>query len=390
VTAPLKAPFPAFGGKSQVAKTVWPRLGPVRNYIEPFAFSAAMLLLRPDEPQIETINDLNSFVANFWRAIQGDPEAVADAADWPVNEADLHARHNWLVNSHDAKAALEKVRADPDAYDAKIAGWWCWGACMWIGSGWCETRGAGWAQVPASQKTLTGVHLSQQIPMLCTDGAGGRGVLNVWQQRPVMDGSRGIIVSSESLKRPQLCIGNSTRGPGVHKHHDEPGEKRPCLTREWSRGTGVHSNDRLTDCQVRRLWLLDWFDRLSDRLRAVRVCCGHWARVCDSESTLNRLGTTGVFLDPPYRKTVNGEEVQEWCLKWGGNRDIRIIVCGLEGEYPKLDAAGWEKIAWKSRGGYGNRSDRGKENRARERMWCSPACLHPDSAKTLFCGSEVA
>lgn len=32
-------------------------------------------------------------------------------------------------------------------------------------------------------------------------------------------------------------------------------------------------------------------------------------------------------------------------------------------------------VPWKSRGGYGNRTDRGKENAARERIWFSPACL---------------
>jgi hypothetical protein len=136
--ATLKAPFPAFGGKSAAARMVWPRFGDVRNYCEPFFFSGAMLLLRPDPPQIETVNDLNAFVSNFWRAIQHDPEAVAAHADWPVNETDLHSRHRWLVYSDEARAILQRVRESPDAFDAKVAGWWCWGACMWIGSGWCD------------------------------------------------------------------------------------------------------------------------------------------------------------------------------------------------------------------------------------------------------------
>jgi hypothetical protein len=94
----LKAPFPWFGGKSRVADLVWERFGDVPNYVEPFAGSLAVLLRRPHPPRIETVNDLDCFIANFWRAIQHDPEAVAHYANWPVNEADLHARHLWLVD----------------------------------------------------------------------------------------------------------------------------------------------------------------------------------------------------------------------------------------------------------------------------------------------------
>ncbi len=164
----LKAPFPAFGGKSRIARVGWARLStprnPAQNYVEPFCFSAAMLLNRPDEPKIETINDLNAYVSNFWRAIQADPEAVAAAADWPVNECDLHARHRWLVQSEDARSALARVRELPDYFDAKIAGWWCWGACCWIGSGWCEDRGVGWAQVPDIGTNGRGVNCLDDEP----------------------------------------------------------------------------------------------------------------------------------------------------------------------------------------------------------------------------------
>ena len=95
----LKAPFPWFGGKSRVADIVWDRFGDVANYVEPFFGSGAVLLARPHPPRIETVNDLDCMVANFWRAVQSDPEAVAQWCDWPVNEADLHARHLWLVQN---------------------------------------------------------------------------------------------------------------------------------------------------------------------------------------------------------------------------------------------------------------------------------------------------
>ena len=136
----LQAPFPYFGGKRKAADTVWPALGRVDNYVEPFAGSAAMLLAAPpDAVRIETINDFDGFVANFWRAIAHDPDAVAHAADWPVNEVDLMARHSWLVRHR--QPITEQLCADPAWYDARSAGWWVWGACNWIGSGWCSGDG---------------------------------------------------------------------------------------------------------------------------------------------------------------------------------------------------------------------------------------------------------
>ena len=97
----VKAPFPWFGGKRRVANLVWEALGDVDNYVEPFAGSLAVLLERPAShaARCETVNDADSYLANFWRALAADPEAVAYHADWPVNETDLFARHLWLVTA---------------------------------------------------------------------------------------------------------------------------------------------------------------------------------------------------------------------------------------------------------------------------------------------------
>lgn len=115
----LKAPFPWFGGKSKVSTIVWERFGNVPNYVEPFFGSGAILLGRPGSPGIETINDKDGFVSNFWRSVVYAPEETAQWADWPVNENDLHARHIWLVQRRDE--LVSKLEGDPDYYDAKIA-----------------------------------------------------------------------------------------------------------------------------------------------------------------------------------------------------------------------------------------------------------------------------
>ena len=139
ISGSLAAPFPYFGGKANACEEVWMAFGHVDNYVEPFAGSAAMLLGAPDGKRVETINDFDGFVANFWRAIAADPDAVAHHADWPCNEVDLFARHSWLVRQRDSLTT--QLHADPAWFDAKIAGWWCWGSCNWIGSGWCSGTG---------------------------------------------------------------------------------------------------------------------------------------------------------------------------------------------------------------------------------------------------------
>ena len=133
-----KAPFPYFGGKSIIAGEVWRRLGNPLHYVEPFCGSAAMLLAAPEPASLEVINDMNFYIANFWRCIKYQPDAVYLEQDYPVSHVDLDARHVWLTNP-ERVAELRAKLADAEwPGDARIAGWWVWGQCCWIGSGWCE------------------------------------------------------------------------------------------------------------------------------------------------------------------------------------------------------------------------------------------------------------
>ena len=94
----MKAPFPWFGGKSIIAPDVWRRFGNAKCYIEPFFGSGAMLLNRPEPfDGVETINDKDGLVSNFWRAVKAEPDAVAEHADWPVLENDLVDQWNLML-----------------------------------------------------------------------------------------------------------------------------------------------------------------------------------------------------------------------------------------------------------------------------------------------------
>jgi DNA adenine methylase len=166
----MKAPFPWFGGKSRVADLVWDRFGNVPNYVEPFFGSGAVLLGRPHEPQTETVNDKDAFLCNFWRSIRLSPDETARWADWPVSECDLLARHRWL----DAQGTqlLNSMKTDPDYYDAKVAGWWVWGLCCWIGSGWCMQRRNGDQPEQLPHLGDAGMGINRKLPHLGDAGMG--------------------------------------------------------------------------------------------------------------------------------------------------------------------------------------------------------------------------
>jgi DNA adenine methylase len=319
----LKAPFPYFGGKSRVADVIWQRFGNVPNFVDPFCGSLATLLGRPHLPQTETVNDADCYLANFWRALKAAPEEVAEWADWPVSEVDLLSRHRWLMSQ---QGVCAKAKADPDWYDAKIAGWWVWGACSWIGQGWCVQRGNGNQPGQLPHLGNAGMGINRKLPHL---GNAGRGI---------------------NRKLPHL--GNA--------------------------GMGTSKGDAI----------LLYFCELADRLRNVRIACGDWSRVLGPSVTF-RHGTTAILLDPPYgegameysaggNSTNIAQDVAAWAIENGSNAELRIAYCGYEGavSFP----ASWECHAWKNRGGYGSQGDgEGRDNARRERIWFSPACINRTS-----------
>lgn len=327
----MQAPFPWFGGKSKVAAVVWDRLGDVDNYVEPFAGSLAVLLSRPSTHlgTTETVNDKDRYLANFWRALAAAPDEVAKWADWPVNEADLTARHIWLVN--EGRTRLESIEANPDFYDAKIAGWWVWGICSWIGSGWCSGNGP-WS---ASDGKL--VHL----------GDAGQGV-----------------------NRKRVHLG--TAGQGVNRQRVDLGDA----------GRGVHR--RLVHLGTAGQGIYRYLNELASRLRHVRVCCGDWARVV-TDGALTHGATVGVFLDPPYSQDERNKDiyvedtlglalaVRDWALAHGDDPRLRIALCGYDGEYEMPNT--WEQYAWKAGASYKTHRGDLTLNRYRERIWFSPHCV---------------
>lgn len=327
VITTLKAPFPYFGGKSAVAKLVWDRLGDTPNYVEPFAGSLAVLLDRPKNhrwwERTETVNDLDGMIANFWRAVQTAPDEVARWADWPINENDLHARHAWLVGQRPSLQA--RLEGDPTYYDTQIAGWWLWGICSWIGSGWCSCAGP-WQVIDRELRKLphlgnAGRGINRKLPHL---GDAGRGLCAEWSEhlQETMQALAG------RLRRVRVCCG------------------------DWSRVLGPSPTTKLGITGV----FLDPPYNHNERegnLYAVEMPCA--------------------------------DAVREWAIEHGRDKLMRIALAGYDTEHAM--PADWVAVPWKARGGFGSQGDaegRGRVNASREVIWFSPHCLSGSKQETFF------
>jgi hypothetical protein len=331
----LTAPFPYFGGKRMIASEMWGALGQPKHYIEPFFGSGAVLLLRPKfNPlsYVETVNDLDGNLANVWRSLQSAPDEVAKYCDWPVNHIDLAARRK-VLNQEYASLVYKMVNNEA-FYDARLAGYWIWASCCWIGSGLIDSK----------------------IPHL---GNAGRGVHS---------------------KRPHI----SNAGRGVHS-------KRPHL---GDAEMGVHSQiphlgDAGRGVQEPYTWgIYEWFRALSERMRKVRVVCGDWSRVCGGQWQ-DKIGEVGIFMDPPYSKEAErksdlytedclevAHKVREWCIPRGKQKTYRIALAGYYEEHKELLEKGWFCKKWSANGGYSHVSGNDdSKNRHKETIFYSPNCF---------------
>ena len=320
----MKAPFPWFGGKSRAADEVSAAMGDVATYCEPFAGSLGVLLQR-DPVGHEVVNDNDGWLVNFWRAVRAAPDEVAAWCDHPVTELDLTARHLWLLERGPKLKAM--MEADSEAFDAKAAGWWVWGICSWIGSGWCSGDGP-WFRAPDGQSVIR-------------RGNAGRGV---------------------NRKLPHM----GDDGQGVNRQLPHMGDD----------GQGVNPWFEALAARLRRVRVAcgDFERVLSDSVLHLGA---------------SRSGVAGVLLDPPYPagfdqsgcyagSSEHAQDVFARAIRWAsdnGNREcVRIVVCGYEGLWTPPD--GWTVRSWANTAGY-----RREKGQRQEVLWCSPHCAQPVEAQ---------
>ena len=170
-------------------------------------------------------------------------------------------------------------------------------------------------------------------------------------------------------------IGSQWDDPATAGHN-----QRPHL---GDHGMGIHSIGQRPHLRDHgRSGFYQTMTDLAQRLRYTRVTCCDWSSLCSSLHKTCQVW--GVFLDPPYTEQSGrdmrlycnqnghgsvGLDVAAWALEIGERSDVRVALCGIEGEYSIPDT--WERYYWKTNGySYGNR-DR------REVIWFSPHCVNP-------------
>jgi hypothetical protein len=421
VDAPdLRSPYPYFGGKRKVAPIIWKAFGPdIANFIDPFFGSNAVLLCRPGGPgKIETVNDLGRMVANFWRAIKADPWEVACWCDDPVNEAEMHARHRWLV-SHlvEGSEFIKKMHEDEGYYDSKIAGYWVWGICAWIGGGWCVIPGGSGARRGKPRPNLNsgqGVHSHGKArnleaaskPHLSSEqGVFKEQIPDLAVAARASEVGRGVHRPPEKLPALAVKADGACAGRGIHSeaavdayspHLPSLGNDRGIHGLSAPKGTLLHTFNELSIPEAPPCF--GWFLELAMRMKRVRVACGDWKRVL-GDSVLGKGKNVGgrrpcaVMLDPPYSDELRdpylysdddgavSQRVREWALEHGDDPDLRIALCGYAGEHTM--PASWTEYQWTGARGYAGKTNK---NREQERIWFSKSCLplEPEAQPTLW------
>ena len=319
MTTELKAPFPYFGGKSRIAEQVWTLFGDVKNYIEPFAGSAAVLLARPQGFKgPETLNDFSCFVVNAWRAIRDNPEALAERLVGPVCEVNTEAEHAALMRSGEG---LRDRLGDPGYSDLALAAYWIRGANEWIGSGWAGGEGPwSWSRATGWQKR------DRQLPHL---GDAGKGI---------------------NRQLPHL----GDAGTGQYEQRVEWVTSWLCALR-----------DRL--CEV-RIACGDFERVLGDSSTTKHGLTGVFLDP-PYDGTEYVYGT----------KVPVSERVFDWCLESTKTPLLRIVLAGRGTEHDTLLRHGWGKSVWTTNRGYSKDTNKGRNE---ETLWYSPSCVTANGADT--------
>ena len=338
----LKAPFPYYGGKKQWADTVWERFGDQRRaiYVEPFAGSLAVLLSNDKPFTREIVCDTSGHICNFWRAISEAPEEVAKHADWPTIHQDLASRHKWLIAW--AREHADELMENAEYYDAKAAGWWCWGISNWIGGGWCTDSQAN-------------IKPKEQIPSV-NNGSGGKGIQtqrkdpgNIRERRPHLynhEGGQGVQSQRISLPSEAIPHISDSSGQGVQAQRNTfPGETKLVLAQPLN-------GDRL----------MPWFFAIAHRLKSVIVLNRSWESAL-TPTLLQQTATSTkpqvrIFMDPPYRTIDRDSSIYQsdtdghsedvaqasydWAIANAERPGFIIAYCCHDGDFTL--PTGWEKV----------------------------------------------
>lgn len=117
----MRPPFAYYGGKTRIAPRIAALLPKHRHYVEPFAGGLSVLLAKRPSP-VETVNDLDGDLMNFWRVLRDRPDDLAractltphsraehQAAYEPVTDEVEQARRLWVLLSQGRNAITTRT-----------------------------------------------------------------------------------------------------------------------------------------------------------------------------------------------------------------------------------------------------------------------------------------
>lgn len=154
----MRTPLTYYGGKQALSRQIVPLMPAHRVYLEPFAGGAAMLFAKP-RCERETLNDADSTVMRFWRALRDWPDELAAAvATTP------YGREEWRESRDedpvdDVEAARRLLVNVDQSFSRSRASW----SVPCIGDGRGRWQPGSWATLPpkllAAAQRLQGVAL---------------------------------------------------------------------------------------------------------------------------------------------------------------------------------------------------------------------------------------
>jgi DNA adenine methylase len=99
----MRPPIPYFGSKARIAEQITGLLPEHGHYVEPYCGSLAVLLAKTPS-RMETVNDLDGDLVNFWRVLREQPEHLVRACELtPHSRAELTAA--WDPTDDDVERA---------------------------------------------------------------------------------------------------------------------------------------------------------------------------------------------------------------------------------------------------------------------------------------------
>lgn len=108
----MRSPFTYYGGKARMVPTMLPMIPAHKTYVEAFAGGASLFFAKPSSAA-EYLNDANGNIANFYRVLVTQFDALQLMLEGTIHDEHTHHRACEIYN-------------DPKAHDDVTAAWATW------------------------------------------------------------------------------------------------------------------------------------------------------------------------------------------------------------------------------------------------------------------------